>query len=122
MEGMSDDQRLRVSSVSVDNDQGDMVLSLHEWIDGGMRTTRVLIPADEVGGFATQVTNHAVYALSFVAEAWRRGECSTCHNIRLVEVVKPNGYETNAYCTDCAKPAGTFEGYPRVGPPAAATS
>lgn len=107
---------IAASSVSVMSNQGDVILSVGEWSDGTMRTTKITVPANDVAQLMTSVAQSGGQALSYVAEAWRRGDCPTCHNVRLVDTVTASGRKSNDYCKDCARPGSTYAGYPRVWP------
>src|SRR4051794_11307653 len=73
--------------------------------DGRVKT-RIAVPADLIPDFMRAVVQSGGYAMKDIADAWRRGDCSTCGNRRLVDVTRPNGHKTNIHCPDCSGPTG----------------
>lgn len=110
------------SMVGVDRNHITNALELQVYARGEDDTPqqiRITVPVDLIPNFMASVVQTGGYVMTDVADAWRRGDCDTCGNLRLVDVTRPNGHKTNTYCPDCTGPEGTraLSGFPSLRTP-----
>lgn len=114
------------ATVSVDRNRIDHSLTLHAYgvdPDGNRIRIEIDVPAGEVPSLMTAIIINGGHLLTDVADAWRRGDCSTCLNIRLVEQPRAGGRTERVHCPDCSPDVNPLIGFPimhRPGEPSTA--
>lgn len=115
---LGDENEIRSDKISVHHNVVDGTLALTAMVfDGGVpHTTKIVIPAAEVPSLLIAVANEGGALLSEAADAWRRGDCATCSNTRMVKETRPHGGSWTVHCPDCSRNDGTgpFKGFPTV--------
>lgn len=117
---------IKDANVNVDNDRIGHGLRLHvsaHDADGNRVRYEIEVPAEHIAGLMVGVASHGANVLTEIADSWRRGDCPTCHNVRMVQVERPGRGPWSEHCPDCSVPGSALTGYPiphRAGEPSRA--
>lgn len=103
------------ANVNVDNDRIGHGLRLHvsgHDADGKRMRVEVEVPATHIPALMVAIASHGGNVLAEIADSWRRGDCATCNNVRMVQVPRSNGSTWSEHCPDCSGPGSALTGYP----------
>lgn len=67
----------------------------------GHRTIKIVTRPEHALAWATQMAMSAGYAWQVRADAWRRGDCATCSNVRMIDDPDVPGRHSAIHCPDC---------------------
>lgn len=99
------DRWLTRALVSADDDRGEVVLRTVDLDVEDPRdapATMLRLTPDRAYDLIRALTTSVEQASRYRAEAWRLGDCRTCENRRMVEVMKPGRVRpTTEHCPDC---------------------
>lgn len=116
---MPDPRWLTRALVSADDDRGEVILRTVDLDVEDPRegpATLVRLTPERAYDLIRALTTSVEQAARYRAEAWRLGDCPTCGNRRMVEVMKPGRtLPTTVHCPDCRAEdkAADPEDYPR---------
>lgn len=102
---------------SIDYDfNGNVTVKLIDFTDGEMvDLDRLKLSPEQALYFLSQVASRVTAATERTMRGMTLGDCPTCLNRRLVDVVLPGNRSSNKHCPDCS--SQTFDGVkvPQVG-------